>query len=458
MKRPFLTFIFWTAFFAISLAQNNAVAPKIIKTTPGFGDCNVDPDVKEIVINFDQDMSSGMSLVDTKFKPQSTSTPRWIDNRTFSIPVKLYPGKLYLLAFNNQRFRNFKNLNGIPLIPDELIFRTRDTINSHSDKQSSTLANKQAFKEFNDLFPAKYSYAAIKGVDWKKVMRDNQSELENSGTTTEFALKLIKLLKLANDPHMWVEIEGQKFQTDNTKFVNSNSNINALFSSLQDRKTSSSLSVISGVYDSVGYFSIRDWNTDLSSLKLKAWGDSQNTEYPAMDVLKDLLKYPELIIDVRENGGGKEDLALNFASLFASNSVPYEKILTYNEKTGKFDREIFKKLQISANNFKYNGKIYVLSGPLVMSTNESFILMMKQLQNAQVVGMKTYGSSGNPMPYTLSNGITLYIPSWQAYTLEGKLIESNGIEPDIEILFNKEDFQKKDVLFEKVMSLIKEKK
>lgn len=450
MKKSISTFIFLTVICSISLGQNNAVPPKITKTIPEFGDCNVDPNLKEIILKFDQDMGPGMSLIDTKNLPQSTSKPQWTDSRTFSIPVKLYPGKLYSLAFNSSRFQNFKNLVGIPLNPDDLIFKTKDI--------SFSLANKQSFKELSEIFPAKYSYAAIKGVDWKKIMKENQPELENSKTNIEFALKLIKLLKLADDPHMWVEVDGQRFETGKIKVVNSNSNTGALFSILQDRKTSSTFLATSGVYDSIGYFSIRDWSTDLSNLKLKVWGNSQNPEFAAIDVLKDLSKYPELIIDVRENGGGNEQFAKSIASLFVSDSIPFEKVLTYNDKSGKFDKEIVKKLYPSVSNFKYSGKIYVLSGPSVMSSNESFILMMKQIPNTTIVGMKTYGSSGNPKPYSLSNGVTLYLPSWQACTMEGKLIENNGIEPDIEVLTNKEDFQKRDILFEKVVSLIKEKK
>ena len=73
-----------------------------------------------------------------------------------------------------------------------------------------------------------------------------------------------------------------------------------------------------------------------------------------------------------------------------------------------------------------------------MSSNESFILMMKQVPNTKVVGMKSFGSSGNPVPIELSNGIKIYLPSWQAYTLDGKLIEGNGINPDIEIITTKD--------------------
>jgi C-terminal processing protease CtpA/Prc len=89
-----------------------------------------------------------------------------------------------------------------------------------------------------------------------------------------------------------------------------------------------------------------------------------------------------------------------------------------------------------------------------MSSNEPFILMMKQLNNAKVVGMKTYGSTGNPLPIELSNDIKIFIPSWQAYTLEGKLIEGIGIEPDIEIKTTASDFKTKDFLFEEVIKLI----
>lgn len=441
----FLIFI-WTQFSA----QSTGVAPRIISTIPEFGDCNVDPELKEVILKFDQDMSGGMSVLDTKNKPQSNARAYWIDKRTFAIPVKLFPDKLYSLAFNSPRFIGFKNLNGVPLNPDELYFKTKVV--------SFATLNKQSYKEFIEIFPKMYSYASIKGIDWKDVLSKNQSELENSKSPAEFALKLVRILKPAEDPHMWIDVEGERLAIGRMKLVNANYTTGLLFSILQDRKATSTLTTISGVYENIGYFSIKDWSADPGTMKLKVWGNSQNPEYPLFDVLKELTAYPNLIIDVRENSGGSELFARKIASFFINDSIPYEKVLNYNEKTGKFDKEHIKKILPSPNHIDYTGKIYVLSGPSVLSSNESFILMMKQLPNATIVGMKTYGSTGNPQPYTLSNGVTIYLPSWQAYTLDGKLIEGQGIEPDIEILTNKEDFQKKDILFEKVVSLIKEEK
>ena len=450
MKRAILTFLFIALICLFSMAQNKGEAPKIIHTIPAFGDCRVDPQIKEIILEFDQDMSETYSVPDTKNFPQITDRAIWKDKRTFSIPVKLYQDRLYSLMMNSSRFQGFKNTEGIALNPDELHFRTK--------KVSSADLNKKAFGELMAFFPQQYSYASMKGIDWAAVLEKSRGELEGAETSFEFALKLVKLLKLADDPHLWVDVEGQKFGTGLIKNIEANSNLQVLFSQLHDQKFSKDFLSVAGEKDSVGYLSIRDWANDFFNLPMKSFGNSKNPEIPAMEVIKELLKYPNLIIDVRENKGGNDRYARKFASLFISDSVAFEKVKYYNETSGKFDKEQVHRLVPGKDHLNYKGNIYVLSGPAVFSSNESFILMMKQVPNAQIVGMKSYGSSGNPLPHELSNGVTIYLPSWQAYTLEGKLIEGNGVEPDIEMITTKEDFQNKDGLFERVINRIKMKK
>lgn len=449
MKKPMLILLCITLMCALSMGQNNATAPKIISTLPAFGDCKVDPALTEIILRFDQDMGEGYSVPDTKNMPQITQKPHWVDERTLSIPVKLFQNRLYSLAFNSPKFQNFINTQGIPLNPEDLHFQTKTV--------SSVELNKKACKELMEIFPQKYSYASLKGINWKTLLEQNRSELENAETPAEFTLKLIKLLRTAEDPHVWVELEGQRFETGKMRLVDNNSNSVALFSRLQEKKISKNFAVEAGVIDSIGYLLLRDWNTDLDNLSLKNWGNYTNPDIPAFDVIKGLLVYPNLIIDVRENSGGNETYARKLASCFVTDSIAYEKVKNYNEKTGLFDRELLKKLYPNERKLKYSGNIYVLSGPNVMSSNESYILMMKQVPNTKIVGMKTYGSSGNPIPYVLSNGVTVYIPSWQAYTLEGKLIEGNGVQPDIERITTRKDFQDKDGLVEEVTNMIKKK-
>jgi hypothetical protein len=52
---PLLT-LFWSA-------TALAIAPKVVKVTPENGATDVDPTLKQIIVEFDQPMSDGFSLV-----------------------------------------------------------------------------------------------------------------------------------------------------------------------------------------------------------------------------------------------------------------------------------------------------------------------------------------------------------------------------------------------------------
>jgi C-terminal processing protease CtpA/Prc len=75
--------------------------------------------------------------------------------------------------------------------------------------------------------------------------------------------------------------------------------------------------------------------------------------------------------------------------------------------------------------------VAVLTGPACMSSNESFILMMDTSPRVILVGEHTYGSSGNPKPVDLGNGVSVVLPSWQDFRPGGGAIEGVGIPPDI---------------------------
>ena len=62
--RTIFTFFCISFLCILSFAQSKVAAPKIISTIPAFGDCRVDPQLKEIVIRFDQDMGGGMSILE----------------------------------------------------------------------------------------------------------------------------------------------------------------------------------------------------------------------------------------------------------------------------------------------------------------------------------------------------------------------------------------------------------
>ena len=59
--------------------------------------------------------------------------------------------------------------------------------------------------------------------------------------------------------------------------------------------------------------------------------------------------------------------------------------------------------------------------------------MMKQVEGCTLVGQTSYGSSGNPKPHELGNGVTVWVPSWKSLDAKGICTEGIGIRPDIEV-------------------------
>jgi len=111
------------AFFTISAY---AVPPKVAKAIPENGDQSVDPSLRQIRIEFDQDMSQGGYSVcggGPKY-PKTIGKPKWINKRTLAMRVKLQPNHEYELSVNCQSYRNFKNLQGESAVIYPIKFKT----------------------------------------------------------------------------------------------------------------------------------------------------------------------------------------------------------------------------------------------------------------------------------------------------------------------------------------------
>ena len=74
--------------------------------------------------------------------------------------------------------------------------------------------------------------------------------------------------------------------------------------------------------------------------------------------------------------------------------------------------------------------------------------MMKQAEDATLIGQTSYGSSGNPKPYELSNDVTILLPSWKAMRPDGTTFEGEGISPDIEVAADADDLTARDPILE----------
>jgi hypothetical protein len=104
----------------------------VLETVPKLGDVDVDPaTIKEIRVTFSKpmvDQSWSWTKGDVYSFPETTGPIRYLpDQRTCVMPVKLEPGKTYVIGINGGRFNNFKARDGQPALPSTIAFRTRAT-------------------------------------------------------------------------------------------------------------------------------------------------------------------------------------------------------------------------------------------------------------------------------------------------------------------------------------------
>lgn len=149
-----------------------------------------------------------------------------------------------------------------------------------------------------------------------------------------------------------------------------------------------------------------------------------------------------LIIDLRYNGGGLVDEALDIAELICDKD---DVLLITADKDG--NKEITK-----------SEKDTIITMPVVVITNgesasasEILAAALKDNDKAEIVGEKTYGKGVIQELIYLSNGGALKVTSQEYYTPKEEKINEVGIEPDYAVTGINEQLEKaKEILNEKM--------
>jgi len=144
-----------------------------------------------------------------------------------------------------------------------------------------------------------------------------------------------------------------------------------------------------------------------------------------------------LIIDLSNNGGGNERYAREFSEKFANDTLKF-KSYRFNTSKGRNDFTEWKYGYLYPKSKSlFSGHIVCIINSSCYSSCEAFALMLKSLPNCSLIGLKTGGSSGYPKKFILDNGWTYTISTWQEADIQKKLIEGNGIFPNITIEMDK---------------------
>lgn len=131
-----------------------------------------------------------------------------------------------------------------------------------------------------------------------------------------------------------------------------------------------------------------------------------------------------LIIDIRDNGGGLVDEALDIADFIVEKGST---LLITVDKNGK------EEIEKSKNNPKVNVPVILLTNENSASASEILAGALKDNNKAKIVGKKTYGKGVIQELLTLTDGSGLKITTNEYYTPNKTKINKVGIQPDYEV-------------------------
>lgn len=405
-----------------------AAPPRVLTSTVEDGQDDADPALTEVRVTFDQPMApASWSIVGGgPLFPKVTTKPRWADASTIVIPVALEPDHDYWLSVNSDTFTGFRNPAGEPARPQPLAFRTRGPL-AISGPPLTDAQKTQAIAALKDAIDNDYAHRDRLQVDWPKAFADAEPKLRSATTANQFARAVAALLRPADDAHVNV-LAGPRAIATAYNAVPPNYNIAILKNVLADIQDHGQQVSSAKLPNDVGYLLIARWDA----------ADEKD-----LDAAFDRVRTSKaLVIDVRPNGGGDELAAQRFAARFldAPRAYSRNRNLRAGQWSGPFDRTLAPRPPED----RYAGPVAVLIGPKDMSSNESFILMMRQSANRRLVGARTRGSSGNPKPHDLGLGVTVLLPSWQDQLPDGTDLEGKGITPDVDVPTTPNDFRQSD--------------
>jgi C-terminal processing protease CtpA/Prc len=198
-------------------------------------------------------------------------------------------------------------------------------------------------------------------------------------------------------------------------------------------------------------------------IKINTFGDDMNLMAQVWERhIENILEAetPGLIIDLRDNGGGFTNLALDFAGYLFDETIVVARHSSYNDLLEEWEYSDYP-TEIEPAPMYYDGPIVVLISPHCVSACESFTYLLTQNNRATVVGYNStagaYGGVGSGQ-FTMPGDIEMQFPTNRSETPDGDLlIEGVGIMPDDVVPLTYEDaLGQADTLLEKAVEILQD--
>jgi carboxyl-terminal processing protease len=138
----------------------------------------------------------------------------------------------------------------------------------------------------------------------------------------------------------------------------------------------------------------------------------------------------KLVLDLRHNGGGLLQSAIQVLGHFLDNDV-----VLYEQRAGHEERSI----RASRGGIATETPLVVLVDGGTASASEIVAGALQDLERAPLVGQKTFGKGSVQLIYDLSDGSSLHVTSARWYTPSHQPLDGQGLEPTFAVAHDESD-------------------
>jgi len=331
-------------------------------------------------------------------------------------------------------------------------------LNTLKDKSKNPIYN---FDVFWNTFNEHYCSFDIKGIDWKGMYDLYRTEISEGTTELELYQVFREMTDELDDGHIGFDIPSEiedAYNESSTKekkrysmldLFEVNKEIAELYMD-SVRNYNGGFVRWGMVGEEIGYIQfnamwmIGNYNIAPSLGLMETYGEykkekdkikdeetrddeERGANYIMNTILADLPNAKSYILDLRFNGGGKDNVAMQIMNRFGTEKKKVaSKHVRYKKSTTAF-QDIY--VNPSAHNF--SGKLIVLTSQLTASAAELAVLASLSNPNTKRIGSKTEGIFSSTLDKTLPNGWSYELSNEIYVDLNNTNYENKGIPADI---------------------------
>lgn len=292
----------------------------------------------------------------------------------------------------------------------------------------------------DELFTTHYPFFDQRGFDWTEAVADLRSAFEIDSDS--FEQSLITVLVELGDGHTTLDDLDLDIDPDIDAFgLTDVTTLDELEAAIGEEFDRTIARIDDATTDETGSVAWGRLDADTGYLIMVAFEGigGQDDALADRDALAaaldaailDLADVEHLVVDMRFNGGGYEDLAVLAAGYFVDDTAP-----AYRKWAHAQPDPFVQTIDVEPQRVFFDGEVTVLTSPLTASAAEAFTLAMVEAVDATIVGNPSFGEFSDAIDWTLPDGTELTI-SMENYTdLDGTNHEAIGIPVDVTVPFD----------------------